>query len=186
MGRGPDAHEPTKTGRAMKPTAIVLHHSLTTDGQTVSWNAIRAYHTSWRCEGYVVKPESVPALIAEAAPVERPWRDIGYHFGIELVGSRYEILTGRMMTETGAHCSAYGMNAKSIGICFIGSFDIEPVPVAQMALGIGLVRTLMQVFRIGPSHVYGHRELAPYKSCPGRRFNLDQFRTDLAYTPYED
>ncbi len=170
----------------MKPTDILLHHSLTKDGQTVSWNAIRAYHTSWKCEGYVVKAESVPALISQGAPVQKPWRDIGYHFGIELVGSRYEILTGRMMTEPGAHCAAYGMNSRSIGICLVGDFDIAPVPVAQLALALRLVRSLMQIFQIGPSHVYGHRELARYKSCPGVKFDLDQFRTDLGYSPSGD
>jgi len=163
----------------MKPTAIVLHHSLTADGASVSWDAIRRYHTSWRCEGHTIRQDQVQALLNQGAPVERPWLDIGYHYGIERVGDRYEVLTGRMLNESGAHCREKGMNAKAIGICFIGNFDAVPVPVPQLALGLRLVRSLMELFGIKLGSIYGHRELAPHKSCPGRRFDLHQFRTDL-------
>ncbi|MBI5550728.1 MAG: N-acetylmuramoyl-L-alanine amidase [Desulfobacterales bacterium] len=163
----------------MKPTAIVLHHSLTKDGATVSWNAIRRYHTSWKCDGIILKPEHVAGIINQGAPVERPWTDIGYHFGIELVGDRYEVLTGRMMNEPGAHCPQRGMNKKALGICFVGNFDETPVPVPQLALGLRLVRSLMDAFDISLGNIYGHRELSPYKSCPGKKFDLMQFRTDL-------
>lgn len=163
----------------MKPSAIVLHHSLTKDGATVSWNSIRRYHTSWKCEGIILHPDHVQGIIAQGAPVERPWVDIGYHLGIELVGERYEVLTGRMLTETGAHCREKGMNGRAIGICFVGNFDEQPVPVPQLALGLRLVRSLMEAFDISLGNIYGHRELAPYKSCPGIKFDLKQFRTDL-------
>jgi N-acetylmuramoyl-L-alanine amidase len=163
----------------MIPDAIVLHHSLTKDGDTVSWDAIRTFHTSWKCEGYIVRPDQVQGLINQGAPVERPWSDIGYHFGIERINGRYEILSGRMMTEPGAHCSQNGMNKRALGICFVGAFDEMPVPVDQLALGLRLVRSLMEIFNITLGNIYGHRELAPYKSCPGKRFDLKQFRADL-------
>jgi N-acetylmuramoyl-L-alanine amidase len=141
----------------MTPEYIVLHHSLTADGRTVSWDAIRRYHTQ-----------------------RLGWRDIGYHFGIERVGERYEILCGRMMNARGAHCLQYAMNTRSIGVCFVGNFDNVPPPVEQWDLGLRLVKTLAEIFAVPQDRVRGHREFAGYKSCPGLRFDTDLFRHQLA------
>jgi len=163
------------------PDAIVLHHSLTRDGATVSWPAIRKYHTSYKCEGYSVDPDQVPALIAQGAPVTPPWSDIGYHIGIELVDQHYEILIGRMLDAPGAHCPAGGMNRRALGILFVGNFDLAPPPLDQLALGLRLVRSLQQLFAIPTERVFGHREVArDGRTCPGKYFNLPQFRSDLA------
>lgn len=137
-----------------RPQFIVIHHSLTKDGQTVSWGAIRRYHT--QVQG---------------------WRDIGYHYGIELVGDYYEILLGRLENEAGAHC--IGANDKSIGICCVGNFDEAPPPDRQWQVCLNLTRQLMQEYRIDPGHVFGHREWAESRTCPGKHWDMGLFRALL-------
>lgn len=140
----------------MVPDSIVMHHSLTKDGETVSWGAIRRYHVE-----------------------EQGWADIGYQYGIELVGNYYEVLLGRMVNTPGAHCKENGMNSRSIGICMVGNFDVTLPPVPQYNKAVQLVCSLMDVFNIPASRVYGHNQFATYKSCPGKKFNMQAFREDV-------
>lgn len=144
---------------------IIVHHSLTRDGSTVSWDAIRRYHKSLG------------------------WDDIGYHYGVELVNDKYEILMGRMPNEKGAHTKELNMNSVGIGICCVGNFDLGPPPQEQMDKLIELVRWLQSDFHITKSHVLGHREVGAlvgfdwtkgnYKSCPGKRFDMNKLRSYL-------
>jgi N-acetylmuramoyl-L-alanine amidase len=141
----------------MKPSKIILHCSATKDSGTVSWGAIRKYHVE-----------------------VMGWKNIGYHLGIELIDNYYEILLGRMLNEVGAHCE--GNNSDSIGICFVGDFDNSEVPPEQWNKGINLVNWLMHIFNLHYKNVYGHREFNSNKSCPGKMFNLDKFRSQLEET----
>ena len=133
---------------------IILHHSLTKDSETVSWNAIRKYHTE-TCG----------------------WSDNGYHYGLELINDHYEILVGRPLVRIGAHTRGY--NRGSIGICLVGNFDLSSPPQKQWDLCIQLVEDLMAIFKISKKGVFGHTEFNPHKSCPGRNFDLDAFRICL-------
>ena len=139
----------------MHPMLIVLHHSLTKDSGTVSWQAIRRYH------------------------MQNGFSDIGYHYGIELIKSHYEIFVGRGMNKIGAHCKHQQMNHKSIGICFVGNFDIEKVPMAQWEIGVKFVRSLCQTLAIPFSNVTGHRDYTSQKTCPGKFFDMGLFRANL-------
>jgi len=137
----------------VKPNYIVIHHSATKDSGTVSWGAIREYHK--RAKG---------------------WSDIGYHFGIEWMGDRDEVLLGRMPDQPGAHC--IGLNSNSIGICCVGNFDELDPPEEQWQLCLQVVRWLMGIYRIPTERVIGHREWAKDgRSCPGKRWDMGAFRT---------
>lgn len=140
----------------MIPKHIILHHSLTKDGQTVNTRAIRRWHIE-----------------------HNGWSDIGYHFVIEKVQNEIEIFCGRMLGQRGAHVKESGMNSKSFGICFVGNYDLAPPPPDMWNKGLLLVRSLMGTFNIPRTNVRGHKDYAPYKSCPGDRFDLDAFRRSL-------
>ena len=139
----------------MKPTKIVVHASATKDSGTVSWGAIRWYHTQ-----------------------VLGWRAVGYHCGLELVKSGeheyYEVLMGRMWDEIGAHEPA--VNAESLGICFVGDFDNEEPPMGQLVAGAKMIAYWMRLFGISKDSVYPHRFFRPDKSCPGKRFDMDLLR----------
>lgn len=144
---------------------IVLHHSLTEDGHTVSWNAIRDYH---KAQG---------------------WDDIGYHFGIEEIGNAVEILVGRTVGTLGAHTKELRMNARSIGICVVGNYDLIVPSEAHLAKLHALLVWLCRDYGIPAKNVVGHREVGEmagldwrrghYKTCPGTLFPLDLVRSRL-------
>jgi len=140
----------------MRPEYIIIHHSLTRDSDTVSWNAIRRYHVHKLGFDY-----------------------IGYHFGIELVGDRYETLLGRPLNHVGAHCIEERMNHKSWGICVVGNFDLAPPEGTQLILLKTLVKSLMDIANIDKDHIKMHRDFAKYKTCPGKYFPFAEFIKSL-------
>ena len=135
---------------------IMIHHSLTKDSGTVSWQAIRRYHMQ-----------------------TLGWVREGYHFGLELVNNEYEILVGRPLDMDGAHCNKQGMNSKALGICFVGNFDIDPVPEGQWEKGIEIVKSLVNLLDIPTPFIVGHRDFDD-RTCPGRLFDLNRFRAEVA------
>jgi hypothetical protein len=149
---------------ALRREFIVLHHSATTDGLAVSWGAIERYHRE-----------------------TNGWRDVGYHFGAELVGDRFYALVGRPEHELAAACKEAEMNARAIHVCLVGDFDKAPPPLAQLEVAVRrILLPVMSRHGISAERVIGHRDAGlmagfdwrrgQYKSCPGKAFDLDLIR----------
>ncbi len=149
-----EINKPEIRMKIIKPEIIVIHHSLTADSGTVSWNTIRQFHT-----------------------VDLGWDDIGYNSGCELVNNEFEILIGRMLNEQGAHCR--GHNHNSYGHCIVGNYDKDEISPESWMLNLKWIRSLCDVLNLTEDYVLGHRELDSSKSCPGNNFNLDSFRIEL-------
>jgi N-acetylmuramoyl-L-alanine amidase len=107
------------------------------------------------------------------------FKDIGYHFGIELIGDYYEVLIGRELDEIGAHCPDMGMNRKGIGVCAVGNYDITAPPSLLLARTLRLVSSLQETWKIRTPNVLGHRETGAPKSCPGKLWDMAEFRKQL-------
>ncbi len=147
----------------MRPlTHIVVHHSLSADGPLPNVGAVREFHKS------------------------QGWREVGYHYLVELLGKHYEIVVGRPLAMPGAHCTHGRMNERSIGICLIGDFDKAPPPPAQWDRAVYFVADQCEAYNIPADHVIGHREAGAmdgfdwrageFKSCPGKFFDTGVFR----------
>lgn len=138
-----------------KPEYIIIHHSATQQGDA------ETFRRAHKAKG---------------------WRDIGYHYviGNGTYSGDGEVETGRPENESGAHCSADGMNFKSIGICLVGNFDIDKPTPAQMEALEKLCRDIMAQYKIPVSKVLGHGEVkGAATNCPGRHFNMAEFRKRL-------
>lgn len=139
-------------------THVVIHHSLTKDSGTVSWNAIRLFHVE-----------------------QQKWRAIGYHFGIERVADAagreaVEVLMGRLLHETAAAVKEQHMNDAGVHICVVGNFDEAAPPQDVLEKAVELTAFLCELLKIPTSNVMPHTFFAPYKTCPGSKFNMKAFR----------
>lgn len=145
---------------------ILIHHSLTEDSGTVSWDAIRRFH---------MDPNG---------PAQYRMRDIGYHAGIELIDGKYEVLFGRPLDWIGAHCP--DVNRTHLGFLFVGNYDvITPTREMLRTACSRVIRPWMKAFDIKPSEIQAHREYAP-KTCPGKLFDMGILKMILASLPPAD
>ncbi|MBI4395896.1 MAG: N-acetylmuramoyl-L-alanine amidase [Elusimicrobia bacterium] len=170
---------------------IVWHHSASPDRATRDWDGIVKYHTSFRVDYRVVANEEFDRLLRErkGQRFERPWSAVGYHGGTEWVEGRVVFHWGRPLDRIGAHAGVKGLsnlfNQEYLGLAAIGNFDLAPPKPEHWDFNLHLTRAFMDAFGISKSRVIGHREVFDklgvprQKSCPGLRWDMDLFRSDL-------
>lgn len=121
------------TGRGIK--RIFLHCSATREGQFVNAATIRKWHLA------------------------QGWKDIGYHFVIQLDGT---VERGRDEATVGSHVQ--GFNTGSIGVVYVGGIDshgksVDTRTPAQLRAMAQLLRDLVKAYP--GAEVMGHRDASP-------------------------
>ena len=161
--------------------AIVIHCAATPNGKVYR---IAALDVSHQMRGFKRDSQARRNFNPEL-------RGIGYHFVIEIDGA---IKTGRGLEEIGAHVQ--GSNAKSIGICMVGTDKFKPAQWQALRECLILlagqmfnkliadVPTMLKHFKEAGISIKGHRDYSPdlngngqiernewIKICPG--FDVD-------------
>lgn len=159
---------------ANNPKKIIIHHSATSDNKVANdWEAIRRYHKSFRYQGKTITMTQANLLIAKGIPVERPWKDIGYHAGQEYENNRLVRRQGRADNEAGAHC--VGMNSQSLGYCFVGNYDQQAPSDEELRFAVPWIVEKLRKYNLKYTDIEPHRRYAQ-KSCPGSKFPIEKLR----------
>ena len=161
-GNVPGGWMPTHTERAW--SAIIIHHSATTEGNATIIDKWHRENNGWNGVGYdFVIGNGTNSGDGEVEPTYR-WR-------------------GQL---TGAHCGGTPgnwANEEGIGICLIGDFDHSAPTSRQMESLARLVRFLQQRYHIPKSRVFGHGSVpgGHVTDCPGKRFPWNWLRANISY-----
>lgn len=141
------AEIPSRMDPMLPPRRVTIHHdALTSQGFTSTSerdamayiNRIRASHQT------------------------KGWGDVGYHFLIDPAGRVWE---GRRLKFQGAHVK--DQNEHNVGIVCLGNFERHSPTAAQINALVQHVNRVTAAYRIPPSAIRTHRELAQ-TLCPGR------------------
>jgi len=143
------------------PTHIMVHHSLTSDGETVSAAAIEKYHIE-----------------------TMGWRDVGYHALVEKVTNskdlyryRFKAIFGRPISQFASACPQGQMNQVALHVCCVGNYDVTyPEPDMLSCLLKRVILPWADEFNIPVENWVGHRDYNKDKTCPGHNFNMDYLR----------
>jgi hypothetical protein len=131
-----------------KPTVVITHHALSLP-----------HHTELDVDNW--HRQRWPGFVSRAG------FHVGYHYVINTDG---RLVQTREHDEEGAH--TIGMNRSSIGVCFMGNFDLHYPSEAQLTTWKKLYEKLRAEFPAIPTKP--HRAYAS-KSCHGKLLPDDYF-----------
>ncbi len=142
-------------------TAIVIHHSGTTNGNA-------AIFDEWHRQG-------------------NHWEGVGYDFvignGTDSPDGQVEVTFRWCKQQTGAHCKTPDnwANEDAVGICLVGNFNDTTPTAHQMQSLLELVRFLQNRYGIPKSRIYGHKNTpgARVTDCPGKNFPMAKLKSML-------
>ena len=135
--------------RKNNPTVIITHHAL-----SQKWHTVKDVD-NWHRERW-------PGFVSRSG-----WH-CGYHFVIDWDGT---VTKTRQFDEEGAH--TLGMNTSSIGVCFMGNYDIHYPSDEQIKTWEEVYKNIQKEFPGLPCRP--HRHYASYKSCHGNLLPDDYF-----------
>lgn len=142
-----------------KWTHIVIHHTATDDGNSLTIDQL--HHK----RGF--------------------WNGLGYHFLIDngtdtRQEGQIEVGPRWIKQLDGAHANANGMNEHGIGISLVGNYSKTYVTPQQLDSLTFLVRTLQKYYKIPKDRVIRHRDVpGKHTECPGNHFPWQQFKKRL-------
>jgi N-acetylmuramoyl-L-alanine amidase len=126
------------------------------------------------------------ALLVDQLHRDRGFEEgLSYHFLIDngslgKGNGQLEVAPRWLKQEQGAHCKAFQMNSKSIGIGLVGHFNEQKPSPAQMHTLIQLVAQLCSYYELSSSDVIPHRLVPGARTdCPGNLFPWKSFQLSL-------
>lgn len=122
---------------------IVVHHTTGDDTDGLELKAHRDYHMR-----------------------VRQWRELGYHFVVEVVDGMPLSICGRPFNWVGAHAGP-AFNSTHLGVAVVGDFSENPPPAPVMAELVELIAGLCDVLLIPTDAVVAHRDVKA-TVCPGK------------------
>lgn len=130
--------------------------------------------------------------------ITKKWKRVGYNEITESYKDFPLTLIGRPIFMRGTH--TLGMNHNSYGTCLIGNYDKEKPDSGLWNQQIERALVAITTFGISIDKIIGHWESfiilgkartkkeawKRFKTCPGIKFDMDEFRNDLylAYNKY--
>jgi len=140
---------------------IILHHSatkVTGDGSALADAIMLNHRRRWVA--------SFPDYICD------------YHY---MIGPSGKIFKGQPEEFPGWHATNYRVNLESIGICFLGNFEVAVMTKEQFSAGVNLIKDLVSKYGIKSENVLRHKDVVSDATglrnstlCPGKNFPYEE------------